>query len=342
MTSALVVGAGVFGLSTARALAGRGWQVQVVDRREPGTGGPSAAESRVLRSSHGPDAWYTRLAWQAQEAWRKLEAETGAAVLHRCGVLLLATDGPGGTEWESASLATLRDQRIPVDLVEARRIERRFPVIGAQGVHFALFEPEAGVLLARQATLALAASAQARGVAIRRAEARPHPSGVLIDGALHTADLVVWAAGSGLVELFGALSSARVVEEDSLYLEPEPSRAAEFAAAPVWLDRQSDFYGVPALGPRGVKVGPADAGLADKLACRVPGLAAARHVEVEPCHWTAMPDEHFLLAAHPDRPGQWLVGGDGGRGFKHGPAWGEYVVDVVEGLTPPLPRFALR
>jgi sarcosine oxidase len=377
MRSALVVGAGVFGLAAARALAGRGWRVDVVDRHEPGTSGPSAADSRIIRSAHGPDWWWTRMAWLARTAWRELEAETDTSLMLTCGVALLATDRPDSSAWEEESLRTLREHGIPVERLGPDDLEKRFDGLGAAGVRFAVFEPEAGVLLARQATLALAGSARERGATIRLGEATAHPDGALIDGTCHRADAVVWAAGSGLVELFPRLSSSRRIDEACAYLRSARAATPDTAAdTPALISRSEDFYAVPALDARGVKVGPFDQSLAAKIRLRLPELAGlsrktehegANHGEaehgatgrsetehgeavswedesweIESCHYTAMPDVHFLLARHPDRPGQWLVGGDGGRGFKHGPAWGEYVADVIEGRREPLPRFALR
>jgi sarcosine oxidase len=78
MPSAVVVGAGVFGAALADRLAGHGWQVTLVDRDEPGhQRAESGGESRLLRSSHGSDAWYTRSAWRARELWRELERDVG-------------------------------------------------------------------------------------------------------------------------------------------------------------------------------------------------------------------------------------------------------------------------
>ncbi|HEX4726144.1 MAG TPA: FAD-dependent oxidoreductase, partial [Jatrophihabitans sp.] len=90
VTEAIVVGAGVFGLATARELAGRGWSVRLVDRVPPATAGPSAARLRILRCAHGTDEWYTASAWRSRTGWLQLAAECGRELFAECGVLVFA------------------------------------------------------------------------------------------------------------------------------------------------------------------------------------------------------------------------------------------------------------
>ena len=68
MTSAVVVGAGVFGASTARELDRRGWDVTLVEQYTPGhVRSGSGGDTRLLRFSHGEVEWYTLLARRALE-----------------------------------------------------------------------------------------------------------------------------------------------------------------------------------------------------------------------------------------------------------------------------------
>lgn len=344
--SALVVGAGVFGLSTARALAFRGWSVRVIDEHGPGRVGPSSAESRVLRFSHGTDTWYTASASRASRGWRELAAETGRSLFVHCGVLLMVPANGSGV-WELESHGVLRRLGIPVEMLESPAVAACFPMVG--GLDFAVCEPTAGVLRAREAVMALAESAVAAGVELSRGTAIPGQDRVLLDGVPTTADLIIWAPGPRLPAIFPGLTSARRVRQDSFYLVAPASAAPE----PAWLDTDRRMYGVPALSGAGIKVVPdielepdaAGHGEADVCAYlweRFPGLRGVPVLRRETCFYTAMPDDHFLLDRHPGMARTWLVGGDSGHGFKHGPAWGEYVSDVVENRTAVSERFALR
>ncbi|MFI0975577.1 FAD-dependent oxidoreductase [Streptomyces sp. NPDC021093] len=347
---ALVVGAGVFGLSVARELAARGKSVDVVDRNAPGTAGPSSAETRILRCAHGDDEWYTRSAARARTLWRELEAETGEQLLLDIGVLCLASAG-ADQSWERASLRVLARLGIRAQLLSGRAVAARFPGLSGEGLDFAVHEPEAGVLLARRAVRALARSAEDRGVRIHRGEAKPDGDSVLVDGAHHGADLVVWAPGPELPALFPGLSSTVTERQRAYYVNPVGPWAT--GGRPAWIDRAHDWYGIPAVGERGVKLVPDEepgdsaatelpSRLRDLVRQRLPDLADAPVTAHEECAYAWSPDGHFLLDRLPGTRRTWLVGGDSGHGFKHGPAWGAYVCDVMEGVAEPPPRFRLR
>ena len=91
MSSAIVVGSGIFGGSVAHELVERGWEVTLVDRYPPGhVRAASGGESRLIRCSHGSAAWYTRSARRALELWRELERHAAEEVPNEaCGLVLL-------------------------------------------------------------------------------------------------------------------------------------------------------------------------------------------------------------------------------------------------------------
>ena len=74
--SAVVVGAGVFGAATADALAGRGWDVTLVEQYAPANSRSSSGDAtRLVRCGYGRrfsddpgddqrNDWYARSAWR--------------------------------------------------------------------------------------------------------------------------------------------------------------------------------------------------------------------------------------------------------------------------------------
>ena len=120
-----MIGAGVFGASLARRLAGNGWEVAVVDPHPPGhVRAASGHESRLIRFAHGSDRWYTRSAWRARDLWRELEEETGRSLLLECGVAWFALSEDG---WETQSERVLTEEGIPVERLGPRRSRRALP-----------------------------------------------------------------------------------------------------------------------------------------------------------------------------------------------------------------------
>src|SRR4051794_21461569 len=144
--SIVVVGAGVFGAALARRCTMTGWDVTLVERVAPGhVRAGSGGESRLIRAAHGGDAWHARSSRRALELW--LELDPG--LVAQAGVVWLARRADG---WEAASEATLRALGIPCERVEPAEL---FPSFGGDDLAFALLEPEAGILRARDATRAL-------------------------------------------------------------------------------------------------------------------------------------------------------------------------------------------
>ena len=359
MPRAVVIGAGVFGASLARRLTrSEGWDVTLVEQAEPGhERASSGGESRLIRCSHGTDAWYTRSVRHARDLWRELEAETGVRLMEESGVAWFARRGGGG--WEADSERTLRAEGIPVERLDLGAARRLFPSLDTSDLRFVLFEPEAGAVRAAVATRALARSAVASGVELVRAVARPDGvRAVLDDGRTLEADAVVWASGPWLAGLFGDLVSLRVTRQDLFLFDAGPDWA--MPPTPGWVDYDGAAYGVGDIDGEGFKVasdveGPpfdpdsgervpppdAEAGARAYLAKRFPVLAQARVTKAVTCAYELTPDTHFIAAPHPEHGSVWLLGGGSGHGFKHGPALAEHVAAVLTGRSAPDPRFAL-
>ena len=154
MTSAVVVGAGVFGASTARELDRRGWDVTLVEQYTPGdVRSGSGGDTRLLRFSHGEVEWYTLLARRALELWREVEAEAGLRLFEPVGV---AWFDSGVSDFTQRSEQTLRRLGIPCERLTPEDAAGLYPSLGTDDLRSVLFEPEAGVLYARLATRALA------------------------------------------------------------------------------------------------------------------------------------------------------------------------------------------
>ena len=83
----VVIGAGITGVATARALAQAGRGVILVEQFGPGhERGSSHGASRIFRLSY-PDPHYVRLAQGALLSWKELEAECGEQLIVQTGGL---------------------------------------------------------------------------------------------------------------------------------------------------------------------------------------------------------------------------------------------------------------
>src|SRR6266540_453118 len=130
--NAIVVGAGIFGVSIANQLAGDGWQVTLVDQDEPGNErATSSSLSRVIRFGHGADTWYTRLAWRARTLWKQLEEETGTSLLVEAGMVWFVQEHEDGGGLADHSEAALRAEGIPVERLAPAEVAALYPSLDA-------------------------------------------------------------------------------------------------------------------------------------------------------------------------------------------------------------------
>jgi len=353
------VGLGVVGLSTTLALAARGHDVLGIDRF--GIGHPltsSTGASRTFRVAYD-DVRYVRLAREAIDRWRRLERDRDVAILHATGQVDL-----GPRDRLDALAAAMRAGDVAFDELDGR-VASRFPELVASQSEPALFHPDAGTVLADVAMRALAEAASAVGAEIAAPErvfgVEVRDEGVVVrtDARVVSAERVVIAAGPW---------SGPLLRDVGLEVPLAPAIGqVTFLAAPELVDRPAlvEWPAVDAVGVYGHPV----PGVGYKIAFdagadgawdpdatawtpdraeqdRLLAWAARRLATVEPVvdltqrhPWTMTPDGDFVI----DRRGAVTIAvGCSGHAFKFGPALGELVADVAEGIDRrERPLFAL-
>jgi len=343
---AIVVGAGVFGASTARALALRGWDVTLVEQYTPGTvRSASGGDTRLLRMSHGGVDWYAELAWRGRAGWLALQEETGTRIWEPVGVAWFAHRADG---FEARSRDALTRLGVRHEWLAPEDARDLYPSVAVDDLAGVLLELDGGVLHARRATELLVEDGLRHGVRLETGRSTPADP--------PTADAVVWACGAWLPQLFPSVVDLTLSRRDVFFFGGDGA----WRGRPGFCDYDASFYGHAEIGGLGVKVAPdlpgdsIDPDTLERLplpsraaearayaARRFPGLAHAPIVGGRVCQYVLTADTHFLVAPHPEQPAWWLVGGGSGHGFKHGPAFGDYVADCVEGLREPEPFHAL-
>ena len=357
MTDLLVIGAGTMGAWTALHALRSGRSVVLADAYGAGhSRATSGDETRIIRSSHGSDTYYTRWSRAAREEWRALGEEADEQILIQAGALWFAHREDG---FEAASEATMRSLGIPVERLSPAEIEARWPV-AAVDLKFAIHEPEGGLLMARRGVRAAVRLFEQAGGRFELASLMPGRSEGrrLVDvvdrgGAARSAETFVFACGPWLPRLFPEFVGdlIRVTKQDVIFVgAPGGDDRFDSDHLPSWVDYDAAFYGIPGVEGRGPKIAPDrygpvfDPSHGDRIvdpesvrltrqfmARRFPALADQPIVETRVCQYETTPDTHFVIDRHPDFDNVWLVGGGSGHGFKHGPMIGRYVVDRLDG-----------
>ena len=356
----LIIGAGLAGSAAARALAGRGRSVAVVEAFPPGhRRGSSHGSARIFRRAY-PDPLYVRLTGAAQRRWRELSDEAAQELVLTTGAVDF---GPARTQDKMYDILTALG--VPAELIPAAAAAERWPGMSF-GPDRVMFHPDGGVLDPERAIAAMRAIASARGAQfhdrtrVLRVEARD------AGATVHTADrtwqarVVIVAAGAWLEPLLGAqvrLPSLVVTQQDAFHVAP----AGEPGPWPTFIYHDEIIrYGLPAGRdgevPGTVKLGEHGHGtvttadgrdgivspaVRDRIRAfishRLPGLNPAPVSEVT-CLYTSTASQDFIL----DRQGPFVICSPcSGHGAKFAPLVGEIAADLACGGQAPDPRFTL-
>jgi len=366
----IVIGAGVFGAWTAWNLQRQGHRVLLLDAWGAAHArASSGGETRLIRTEYAGNALYTRWAWEALAEWHGLARRHESPIFHEVGALYLYPEDIAKID---ESIALQRSLGIPIEKIAVGDLARRWPQVNFDGIATGVLQPTMGALMARRSVQALVGEFVGAGGGFRRFAVDPPRSDRAALAAITgnggetlEADRFVFACGPWLPKLFPDVVGARIVptRQDVFFFAPAAGDARfEGAHLPAWVDASDPdlHYGFPDIEARGFKIaldahGPAydpdtrdrrigDRALADVrayLARRFPDLARRPLAESRVCQYENSDNGHLLIDRHPGWANAWIVGGGSGHGFKHGPAVGRYVSDLLRGTGQAEPVFAL-
>ena len=361
--SAIVVGAGAWGLPAALGLQDRGWDVTLVERFEPG--GPSASNGGSTRLWRLADTqpWRARSLRGTLDAMDRLSERLGEPVYRRTGLL-----------WrDDVSLPAVAESLVsigePVVRVAADRVAEVFDGLRPDG-RDALYVEQAGVVhINRLLERCLAAFIDAGGTYLphtRVSAIEPGAASATVrfaTGEHRTADQVLVSAGPGTAELLPGLGISLPLTpyiEQVVYVG-DPTASPPAPDLPGLVDcpqaapseHGPDSAGVYAMpnGAYGYKIGldrplrPLTGGtLGDDLdrspdptrtetiRARVERDLTAimpRVLGAQVCTWTDSGDGDFIIGR--THPSVMLACGDSGEGFKYAAFMGEYLPALVAG-----------
>jgi sarcosine oxidase len=346
-----VVGAGLLGLASARALTRRGLTVILLEQAQVGHDGcGSKGSCRIFRLGYDDPEW-VGMAMRAREPWAELEDECGRRLLEPAPHLTF------GDQLDDVH-AAMRAAGAPHELLPAAEAAARFPGVAIGGP--ALLEPQSCVISADAALQALAAAVPDIRIGVtvtgiaddgRRVTVRTTSGSVTAGAAVVCAGPWTGAllAGSGIavpstptmeqVGYLAATSGAGPGLPIFICHGPPEPYGLPVPGAPLY--KIGFHHSGPVIDPDHQEQGP-DPALTERLVSLarryVPGLAPDL-VRTERCVYDNTPDEDFVV----DRVGRVVVGsGTSGHGFKFGPLLGEWLADLATGRGDgPPSRFSL-
>src|SRR6266478_471945 len=367
MSRAIVVGAGINGVTAAVELRRRGHDIVLVD---PGPlPHPLAAStdiSKAVRAAYGADEEYTELAERSIKLWHKWNEDFGIELYHEVGVMFVRQREMKPGDFEYESFKTLERRGHKVERVNSARFWKRFPAWNPELYRDGVLELEAGYAESGRVVAALIGRAKSLGVELREGvrlsrldESDDRVSGIVLDdGQRIAADSVVMAVGAWTPYLLPFTKKFfRANGQPVFHLKPRQPELFASQHFPVFgADiTTTGYYGFPVNRDGVVKIanhGPGreispespkravtaedERNLRKFLAATFPALADAPIVYTRVCMYCDTHDGHFWIARDPERGGLVIAAGDSGHGFKFAPVLGEIIADAVEAKDNPL------
>lgn len=352
----IVVGLGGMGSAAAYHLAARGLRVLGLEKFTPAHDqGSSHGGSRIIRQSYFEDPSYVPLLLRAYELWDQLATDSGREVYRLTGGLFI---GAPDSLTVAGSLRASREWDLPHEVLDAGEIRARFPNFTPQPGDIALYEGKAGFArpeMTVQAHLDLAQNAGATlsfGEEVREWAETPGGVRVTTANGTYTAGQLVICPGAWAPQLLANFGIPITVERQVLYWLDPAGGTALFEDQPIFIDESADgmqSYGFPAIdGPRGgVKVAFFRKGIVctpetidrvvhdnevaeirERIARLLPALDGPC-VHSATCMYSNTPDQHFVIARHPDAANVTIACGFSGHGFKFVPVVGEILADLA-------------
>lgn len=350
----IVVGLGAMGSATAWQLARRGQRVLGIEMFQPGHDrGSSHGYHRMIRHSSFRDDGYVPLAARAFDLWHEVEQESGKTLLELTGEVRLLDGERFPDDRAAARIMVDRGYQEWLDEVE---LAARFPGFRLGEGLLATYEANAGYLYSEAGIITNCELAQRHGATLRSDE---EVTGFAGDGdgvrvettrGAYRADRLVLTTGPWAEELLGELAFPMQVERrvNGYFRPTRPDLWSLERGAPDFLltVAEGSFYGMPAIGDIGLKIGlsagPAttartirrtvDAeeieflrGVLDRY---MPGASGpeVRHIT---CMCTYTVDGDFIIDRHPRDPRVIFACGFSGRGYKFAPVVGEILADLA-------------
>ncbi len=363
---AIVLGLGAVGSAAAYQLAKRGARVLGIDQfAPPHHQGSSHGGTRITRLAIGEGELYTPLAMRAHEIWREIERETGTDLLCTNGGLIISSSNKTSVTHVEGffenTVAAAKRFGIEHELLDAAEIRRRYPVFAVADEEFGYFEPGAGFVKPEACVHAQLQLAEKYGADLHTHEkvtgfdlTAGHVV-VTTNGGRYQTERLIVAAGAWLPELIGCAHPLRVFRQVQYWFTPKgsvaPFRPDRFPVF-IWELRtaRQGIYGFPSIDGMtgGVKIATEsfdDATDPQNVARDVTReeIAAMYETFVAPnfpsltahcvksatCLYTVTPDFGFVIDRHPHSERVILASPCSGHGFKHSPAIGEALAEIV-------------
>lgn len=357
-TDTVVVGGGIIGTSAAYFLATETDSDVVLLEKDHIAAGSTSDSSAVIRHHYGDQEVYTRMARWSSRYYQTFEEHVGYPIAHAPNELVrFANEGTQAGEYARDGYELLSELEMPTTEYSGSELASRYPMLSLEDYDFAVADEESAYSDGTDVATAFARAARKAGATV--VTDTPVETIETSDGsvtAIETedqtvnCDRVVVAAGPWTERLAATVDVSvplKPTREQVIILDPpEQFREEQLEALPTTAKPGGDWYIRPDFGDgvlvathhSGEKVNPDNYDenpdestileLTDQLAEFVPELTDAG-LKGQYCGiYSTTPDHDFIIdSVGPD--GCHIACGFSGHGFKHAPAIGKILSELV-------------
>ncbi len=357
-TEVTIIGGGVMGTSAAYFLSTTtDYDITLIEKDQIGSGS-SGDSSAIIRHHYGPKRIYSTMAKWSHEFFKEFEAQTGQPIAYESNPMVrFAEAGTASGDYVDGGFDVLRSLGLPTSRITGDELADKYPMFDLSSVDFAVSDESAGYSDGTDVAGGFARAAQSAGARVITdlgaddiiVEEGTVQAVMTEQGSLST-DIVLITAGPWTGEIATSIGVDVPItpsREQVLILDPaELFQRKSLTDLPTGGPPGGDWYLRPDFGG-GVLVATHHSGeqanpdhykqipdevtilnLTDKLREFVPGLADAG-IKGEYCGiYSTTPDHDFIIdSAGPE--GCYLGCGFSGHGFKHAPAVGRILRDLI-------------
>jgi len=354
----VIVGGGIMGTSTAYFLATETDLEVVLVEKDNIASGSTGDSSAIIRHHYGPDRVYSEMAAWSHEFYRSFEDRTGEDIAYASApVVRFAQENTSNSEYAMAGCEVLSSLGIPVTKYSASEVAERFPMLKLTETDLAVSDDTSAYSDGTDVAGGFARAAQDRGATVVTSTAVTDVSvddgtitGVETEDGSVDADSVVITAGpwtprvTETVDVDVPIVTSR--EQIVLLKPPAEFQDRHLDELPASSPPNTDWYMRPDFGD-GILVATHQTGeevnpdaykdvpdqemllyLIDEIEDFAPALADSK-VRGQYCGvYSTTPDTDFVID-QVGPAGCYLGCGFSGHGFKHGPAVGKILSDLV-------------
>lgn len=358
----IVVGAGIEGSATAYQLAKKGKSTLLLEQFPiPHNRGSSHGQTRITRKAYGVYKHYAVMMEEAYNSWNLLEKETNTTLYYETGMLCA---GKRDNTFINGTIEFSKTNGIPVEVTDEKDVGKIYPKMTFPKNYVFVLDKCAGILLADKGLRAFQDMFRKNGGILKDNEGVTNitPGSVIIvqtSKGQYSCKSIILTVGPWAKQLLPTLGihiPLKPIRISVCYWKEKNPGEYGLGKFPTFyeseaVDGKYSVYGFPSMEyPGYVKmclgwgsdVDPDDRDFVNEkwVISRIkkyvydhfPNLHSEPSI-VEPCIYTMVPDEDFVLDKHPKWPNVIIGAGFSGHGFKLAPVVGKLLAELAIGET---------